>query len=450
MSSVITKIEKHSPLLHKAHIGDRLVSINGNDILDVLDYKFFSYDTRLSVTLESSEGKQRTLKIKKQEGGDLGVEFDTYLMDKARSCRNRCVFCFVDQLPKGMRKTLYFKDDDARLSFLTGNYITLTNLSDRELQRIIDLRISPINVSVHATEPELRARLLGNPNGARGYELMKKLADGGITMNCQIVCCPGLNNGAALQRSMEDLAVLYPHVNSVSIVPVGLTKFREQLAPLTPFNRRTANIAIDEINAFGEKCLETHGSRIFFPSDELYLKAGRPIPDDEYYEDYSQLENGVGMLRLLQVEFLSALHNEDIICKKTPFSIATGVSAAPFLEKLLMTAAEKYDNIKGKVYAIENDFFGHSIDVAGLVTGGDLISQLRGKPLGERLLIPQNMLRDGEGVFLDDVTLDDVERELNIHVVVVGQDGGQLFLAMAGQDDASCQPPRARCKERSQ
>ncbi len=432
MGSVITKIEKYSPLLHKAKIGDRLVSINGKEIEDVLDYKFFSYDTRLDVLLESENGQRRTVRIRKDAGADLGLEFTTYLMDKARPCRNRCVFCFVDQLPKGMRKTLYFKDDDARLSFLTGNYITLTNLSERELQRIIDLRISPINVSVHATDPELRAKLLGNPEGAKGYELIKRLAAGGITMNCQIVCCPGLNDGDALSRSMEDLAALYPQVYSVSIVPVGLTKFREHLYPLKPFDRDSANETLNRVNAFGEECLKKYGSRIFFPSDEMFLKAEREIPEDEFYENYTQLENGVGLLRLLEVEFKSALEYEDAVCDGVPFSIATGVSAAPFLEKLLMTAKQKYANIDGKVFPVINDFFGHTIDVAGLVTGRDLIAQLRDKELGRRLLIPQTMLRDGEGVFLDDVTVSDVEKELQIEVFPIGQDGGDLLLAMTG------------------
>ncbi|MFB0920240.1 MAG: DUF512 domain-containing protein [Oscillospiraceae bacterium] len=432
MGSVITKIEKYSPLLHKAKVGDRLIFINGRELEDVLDYKFFSYDSKLEVVLESVNGQRRTVKVKKDAGSDLGLEFETYLMDKARACKNRCVFCFVDQLPRNMRKTLYFKDDDSRLSFLTGNYITLTNLSERELQRIIDLRISPINVSVHATEPELRAKLLGNPEGANGYELLKRLAAGGITMNCQIVCCPGLNDGEALSRSMVDLAVLYPQVNSVSIVPVGLTKHRDHLFPLKPFDRNSAAETLDRIEAFGKVCLETHGSRIFFPSDELFLKAERPIPEDTYYEDYTQLENGVGLLRLLQEEFAFSLENETVFCDGISFSIATGVSAAPFLSKLLVTAQKKYGNIVGKVYPIKNDFFGHTIDVAGLVTGRDLINQLHGKDLGKRLLIPQVMLRDGEGVFLDDVTVSEVENELGIEVIPIGQDGGELFLAMTG------------------
>jgi len=432
MGSVITKIEKYSPLLHKVKLGDRLVSINGRPIEDVLDYKFFSYDTKLDLVVEDVGGKRRAVKVRKGAGADLGLEFETYLMDRARACKNRCLFCFVDQLPRGLRKTLYFKDDDARLSFLTGNYITLTNLSEREIERIIDLRISPINVSVHATEPELRAKLLGNPEGAKGYALIQKLAAGGITMNCQIVCCPGLNDGQALSQTMADLAVLFPQVYSVSIVPVGLTKHREHLFPLEPFERDGARETLDRINAFGDSCLVKYGSRIFFPSDELYLKAERPIPEDDYYEDYTQLENGVGLLRLMEVEFLSALENEDAVCDGVPFSIATGVSAAPFLSKLLMTAQQKYDNIIGNVYPILNDFFGHTIDVAGLITGGDLIAQLRGKTLGQRLLIPRSMLREGEGIFLDDVTLEQVEQALGLTVFPIEPDGDSLFLAMTG------------------
>jgi len=430
LSSVIKKIDKNSPLLHKAHIGDRLVSINGNEITDVLDYKYFSYENRLEVVLESPHGNLRTVKVKKHEGGELGLEFETYLMDTARACRNRCLFCFVDQLPRGMRRTLYFKDDDARLSFLTGNYITLTNLSEREIQRIIDLHISPINVSVHATEPELRAKLLGNPNGARGYELMERLASGGIVMNCQIVCCPGLNDGEALTRSMEDLEKLYPQVKTVSIVPVGLTKHREHLYPLVPFDSDGAGETIDRVEDFAKKCFEGHGSRIFFCSDEFFIKAQRPIPPDEYYEDYAQYENGVGILRLLAVEFEAAMATTDEKCAGTPFSMACGVSARPFLENLLMTANAKYAKINGKIFEVVNDFFGHTIDVTGLVTGGDLIAQLKGRVYGERLIIPDTMIRDGGDVFLDDVTTGQVEKELGVRVEVIRPDGAELFEAM--------------------
>ena len=268
----ISHIDPDSPLRHAAHPGDRLVSINGNPITDVLDYKYYAYDPQLAVCLRRPDGSEHTVHIVKPLGGELGLDFETYLMDNAHSCANHCVFCFIDQMPPGMRPTLYFKDDDARLSFLMGNYMTLTNLSEREVQRIIDLHISPINVSVHATDPELRSFLLGNPRAGKTLEIMRRFADGGITMNCQIVCCPGLNDGAQLQRTMRDLAALYPQVHSVSIVPVGLTKFREGLYPLTPFTPEHAAETLDLVNAFGDECVEKFGTRIFFCADELYLK----------------------------------------------------------------------------------------------------------------------------------------------------------------------------------
>ena len=431
MSNKIVSVDENSPARNKVRPGDELLKINGNEIVDVLDYKYFSYEPSLLLTLRAPEGGYRVVKVNKAEGQDLGLNFETYLMDQARACRNRCLFCFVDQLPRGMRRTLYFKDDDARLSFLTGNYITLTNLSERELQRIIDLKISPIHVSVHATEPEMRAKLLGNPDAARGYELMQRLAAGGIEMECQIVCCPGINDGAVLDRSMRELTALWPQVNSVSIVPVGLTKHREKLPALTPFDRPHALETVRQVEAYGDECMKRLGSRVFFCADELYLKAGLEPPPDEWYEGYPQLENGVGLLRLLTTEFTDAL-SEGAACDGKPFSIATGVAAAPFLNRLFTLAKEKCDTLQGNVFPIENDFFGHTIDVAGLVTGGDLIAQLRGKPLGDRLLIPVNMLRHGEGVFLDDVTLEDVTSALGVPVRVVRQDGRDLLAAMCG------------------
>ena len=353
-------------------------------------------------------------------------------MDKPRSCANNCVFCFIDQLPKGMRKTMYFKDDDARLSFLLGNYITLTNLSKREIERIIALHISPINVSVHTTNPELRCRMLQNPRAGESIEIMRRFAQAGIVMNCQIVCCPGLNDGEELLRSMRELEEMYPGVHSVSIVPVGLTRFREGLYPLTPFTEELAGETIDMVTAFGDECLKRHGTRIFFCGDELYIKARRELPPDEFYEEHTQLENGVGMIRLLETEFRSALMLSDAP-DGLPFSIATGVSAAPYFEKLLGMAKEKYGTINGKVYPIENDFFGRSINVTGLITGQDLIHQLRGRDLGQRLLISQNMLRREEMDFLDDVTLEQASRELGVPIYPIEQDGFALWDAMAGE-----------------
>ena len=431
MENIIKSIDHGSPLRHRAKVGDCLVSINGNRIVDVLDYKFFAYDPELAIVLRRPDGSEYQLHVRKGEGGDLGLDFESYLMDNPRSCANNCVFCFIDQLPKGMRKTMYFKDDDARLSFLLGNYITLTNLSKREIERIIALHVSPVNVSVHTTNPQLRCEMLRNPRAGESIQVMRRFAEAGIVMNCQIVCCPGLNDGAELERTMRELADMYPGVHSVSIVPVGLTRFREGLYPLTPFTPEHARETIEQITAFGDACLEKYGTRIFFCGDELYLKAGMELPDDEFYEEYTQLENGVGMLRLMETEFSSALHLSDEP-DGVPFSIATGEAAAPLFEKLLRMAGEKYDTIKGRVYPIQNDFFGHSINVTGLITGGDLINQLKGRPLGERLLISQNMLRRQEMDFLDDVTLEQASAALGLPIYPIEQDGFALWDAMSG------------------
>jgi len=433
MENIIKSIDRDSPLRRKAEIGDCLVSINGNKIIDVLDYKFFAYDRELDVVLRRADGTEYSLKVHKHEGGDLGLDFESYLMDKPRSCANNCVFCFIDQLPKGMRKTMYFKDDDARLSFLMGNYITLTNLSPREIERIIALHISPINVSVHTTNPELRCMMLRNKRAGESIDVMRRFAAAGITMNCQIVCCPGINDGEELKRSMRELADMYPAVHSVSVVPFGMTKFREGLYPIEPFTKELAEETLDMVTAFGDECLEKYGTRIFFCGDELYLKAKRPIPEDEFYEEYTQLENGVGMFRLLETEFRSALKLSAGV-DGVPFSIATGVSAAPFFRALVDMAKEKYPELDGRVYAIKNDFFGHSIDVAGLVTGGDLINQLKGKELGERLFVSQNMLRREELDFLDDVKLEEAAAALGLPIYPVEQDGFALFDAISGEE----------------
>lgn len=422
--TVIVSVDARSPAKRAGvKAGERLEEVNGHPIIDVLDYKFYTYDPVLDLTLER-DGKRRTIRVEKREGEELGLNFETYMMDAPRSCANHCVFCFVDQLPKGMRESLYFKDDDARLSFLMGNYITLTNLSDRECQRIIDLHISPINVSVHATEPELRAMLLGNKRGAQGVALMRRFAASGITMNCQIVSCPGLNDGPHLRRTMADLAEMYPGVGSVSVVPVGLTRHREGLYPLEPYTPKAAAAVVDMVEAFAEDCLKKYGTRLFWCSDEFYLQAGRDIPDDAYFEDYTQLENGVGMLRLLMTEFDSALGLQPEK-RVSRFSVACGVAAAPFLRQIVDKAAPKC-HTKGNVYPIVNRFFGETITVSGLVTGGDLMDQLAGVGLGERLLLPVNMLRHGQDVFLDDVTLAQVSARLGVRVVPVNQDGFDL------------------------
>lgn len=430
MASIIKSIDKDSPADGtKLSVGDALISINGRDISDVLDYKFYSYDEKLTIVAKSPAGKIKKVKIKKPEGMDIGIEFETYLMDKAKSCANKCLFCFVDQLPKNMRRTLYFKDDDARMSFLLGNYITLTNMSEHDADRIVEMHISPINISVHTMNPELRSFMLGNKNGGKSLDTMRRFAKAGIKMNCQIVCCPGINDGKELDYSMEELGRMYPSVNSVSIVPVGLTKHREGLYKLKPFDKEGAEAVINQVERFGDKCLEKYGTRIFFCADELYLKAGRDIPQDSYYEEYPQLENGVGMLRLLFTEFESAMRLTDKAAGE-PFTIITGVSAAPFMEKLLYMGKETFPGMTGNVIAVKNEFFGTTIDVAGLVTGQNLMDALRNNPYERRVLIPKNMLRHGEGVFLDDITTEDIEKEFNVKIIQVEQDGFELLEAM--------------------
>ena len=440
--TAIRGVDPHSPASRAGvRVGETLTHINGHPIVDVLDYKFYGYDPRVELTLKGEDGSVRTLGIRKREGEDIGLEFETYLMDKARSCANNCIFCFVDQMPPGMRPSLYFKDDDTRLSFLMGNYLTLTNLSEREIQRIIDLRISPINISVHTTDPVLRCEMLKNKFAGRAIETMRRFAQHNITMNCQIVSCPGINDGTALDRTLAELAEMFPAVNSISVVPVGVTRYREGLYPLEPYTKDRAAALIDQVEAFAEEHRQKTGTRLVWCSDELYLLAGRELPGESYFEEFTQLDNGVGMLRLLTEEFsrgLDLMEPEEMEEGTTPFSIATGVSAAPFLARLVDIARGKCGKIKGNVYPIQNDFFGRTITVAGLVTGQDLIAQLKGKELGERLLIPANMLRAGERVFLDDVTLDDVERELGVPAIPVAQDGYELLDAICG---VACPPP---------
>ncbi len=436
MSTVIASVDAGSPA-EKAGIrpGETLLKLNRHEIVDVLDYRFFCYDPVLTVELGEPDGTVRRLRVKKDEGEDLGLNFDTYLMDEPRPCSNHCVFCFVDQMPPGMRDTLYFKDDDARLSFLMGNYITLTNLTEREAQRIIDLRISPINVSVQATEPQLRRTLLGNKDADKSIEYMRAFGKAGIEMNGQIVVCPGWNDGEHLRRTIEDLMDI--GFASCSVVPVGLTKYRKGLARLHPVDAESAAAIIDTVDEYGAKCLKKYGTRMFFCADELYLKAGRPLPDEAYYEDYRQLDNGVGMLRSTMNEFLDAL--EDVGDGAVPgFTIATGVAAAPFIERLVDAAKERFPSLRGEVAAIVNDFFGHNITVSGLVTGQDIVAQLSARQtLGERVIVPANMLRHGEGVFLDDMTLEQLSEALGRPVQVSETDGYSLVDTIFQKEDAS-------------
>lgn len=425
MSTVITSIDPRSPAeLAGVRVGETLRAINGHTVVDVLDYRFYGYDSNTTLTLESG-GAERTVTIRKEEGRDLGLNFETYLIDEMHTCANHCVFCFVDQMPPNMRPSLYIKDDDERMSFLLGNYTTLTNLSEREAQRIIDLHISPINVSVHATDDALHCKMLGNKQASRSLEYMRAFGKAGIVMNGQIVVCPGWNDGEALRQTLGDLMEM--NFAACCLVPVGITKYRKGLAKLDPVTKESAGAIIDIAEEFGAKALAERGTRMFFCADELFLKAERPLPDAEYYEGYRHLENGVGLLRSLEEEFMSALKYAELEKGPTPFTIATGVAAAPFLTELLEKVKEKFPQLQGEVIAVKNDFFGHTIDVAGLVTGQDIAAQLKNKMTGKRVLIPIHMLRHGETVFLDDYTVERLSAELGVEVQVSGADGGELL-----------------------
>ncbi len=429
MSTIIASIDRHSPAERAGiQVGEQLLTINGHPIVDVLDYRFYGYDPVSHIELKTAAGDVRTVTLRKAEGQDLGLNFDTYLMDEMRSCANHCVFCFVDQMPPGMRSTLYFKDDDARLSFLLGNYITLTNLTEREAQRIIDLHISPINVSVHATDPQLHCTLLGNRDAARSLDYIKAFCKAGIVMNGQIVVCPGWNDGDHLRRTLRDLTEW--EFSSCSLVPVGITKYRRGLAKLRPVDGACAREIIAIAEEYGQENLRRFGTRRFFCADELFLRAGMELPQEAYYEGYRQIENGVGMLRSLEQEFVSALHMESHEEAPSPFTIATGTAAAPFMRSLLAQAQDWFPALRGQVVAVENDFFGHTIDVAGLLTGQDLSAQLR--RVGElgRVLLPLHMLRHGENVFLDDYTVERLSAELGCPVQIAGTDGLELLDAM--------------------
>lgn len=416
---------------HKIHAGDTLFSINGHAVADVLDYRFYLMNSVLHIMLES-EGRKRLLRIRKQEYEDIGLEFETYLMDKKHSCTNKCVFCFVDQLPKGMRESLYFKDDDSRLSFLFGNYITMTNMNDEDIDRICRMHISPINVSVHTTNPELRVRMMGNRFAGDKLRFLPKLAESGITLNTQLVLCPGWNDGPELDRSLHDLAELYPAVQSIALVPVGLTCHREGLCHLEAYTRETAAQVIQQAEAFNRKWMELGRSRLAFPADEFFLKAEKPIPEAEYYEAFDQLENGVGMLSLMWKEVIETAETLAPDDAERRLTLATGVAATPLMKNIVDFLRKKWHNLNCEVVTIENRFFGSSVTVAGLITGGDLMEQLQHRTLGQKLLIPAAMLRSEDQVCLDDVPLAQIVDTLHVPVQPVQNDGGELVHAILG------------------
>ena len=410
---------------------DMLIAINGNEIRDVLDYRFYLTECRVNITL-SREGKEYTAKIKKDEYDDIGLDFETPLMDEKQSCKNKCIFCFIDQNPEGLRESLYFKDDDSRLSFIHGNYVTLTNMTQCDVDRIIKMRMSPINISIHTTNPDLRVKMMKNRFAGQVLKYLDDFADAGLSMCGQIVLCRGVNDGEELRRSLTDLARLYPAMGSVAIVPAGLTKHREGLYPLSDFTPEEAGDIIDLINSFGDAHFEQHGTRLFYAADEFYLKAGREIPDGDYYEDYPQIENGVGMIRSLVDEFNSALLDVEGDAKRS-VSIATGSASYPMMLSLADKLQALCPSLNVNIYEITNNFFGTSITVSGLLTGRDMYDQLKDKPLGEELLIPQNCLRHGEEVFLCGMTVSQLSTALGVSVKTTGGDGFELCEAILGR-----------------
>ena len=417
------------------HGGDVLVSINQNEIRDVLDYRFYLTDTNVSVTLMRGDIPY-TVHINKGEYDDIGLEFETPLMDKKHTCQNGCVFCFIDQLPPGMRESLYFKDDDDRLSFLHGNYVTLTNLKDADIDRIIKMHISPVNVSVHTTNPDLRVKIMKNKHAGEVLSYLGRMADAGIALCTQIVLCKGLNDGAELDRTMQDLIKYHPSLRSCAIVPVGLTKYREKLYPLEAFSPEECAAVIEQVNAFGEECLQKFGTRIFYCSDEFYVRAGLPLPPEEYYEDYSQIENGVGMLTSMKSEFDFELDYLDELLDgfRAPrtVSVATGMAAHEHISSLAEELMARVDGLTVNVYPIVNNFFGPSVTVAGLLTGGDVVEQLKDRELGDELLFPAVMLRADGDVFLDDMTPAELSERLGVPVCPSENDGAKLIAALLG------------------
>ncbi|MBO5853057.1 MAG: DUF512 domain-containing protein [Clostridia bacterium] len=430
MAVKICGVEKKSPAAKKRiKAGDTLLKINGNDIVDVLDYRFYQGETELTLTFLRRE-KEKQVKIKKSEDTELGLIFDSYLMDAQHSCKNKCIFCFIDQLPKGMRDTLYFKDDDSRLSFLFGNYITLTNLTEHEVERIIKMHISPVNISVHTTNPELRCKMMNNRFAGDTLGIIKRFDDAGIRLNFQLVLVPGYNDGEELRRSLKDLSQ-YKNVECIASVPVGLTRFRDGLTKIEPFNKETAAAVIDITEEIAKENKERFGNRLVYAADEFYLKAERQMPHYLEYGDFPQLDNGVGMWSLFEKEADDALLNIDEPKTNRKISCVTGVAAYPLLKATVDKADLKWHNLECEVYPIKNNFFGDKITVAGLVTGQDIMAQLKDKDLGEELLVPSNMLRFERDLFLDDVSVEELEKALSVKVKITEPDGYSFICSLA-------------------
>ncbi len=435
----ITSVDKNSRAdKHGIIAGDILVSINGNEIADVLDYRFYLAEREVNIALLRG-GEELSVKIKKGEYDDIGLDFETPLMDKKHSCKNGCIFCFIDQNPEGLRDSLYFKDDDSRLSFIHGNYITLTNMTEKDVARIVKMRFSPLNISIHTTNPELRVKMMKNRHSGEVLRYLDDFKAAGLNMCGQIVLCRGINDGEELKRSLTDLEKYYPELTSVAVVPAGLTKFRDKLFPLTDFTPEEASDIIDLINGFGEENLKNHGSRIVFAADEFYLKAKRPIPDADYYEDYPQIENGVGLLRSFADEFGLAFEDIEEINSALDgresvreVSVATGVASYEMISAMAEKIMQNCPKMKIKVYKIVNNFYGESITVAGLLTGKDIYEQLKSMPLGEELFIPATALRAGEDDFLCGMTRRELAEKLGVKITPAPQDGYEFLELVTG------------------
>lgn len=434
MAVTVKGVEKRSPAKRAGiKANDILVAINGNEIVDVLDYRFYQNEKNPSIEV-IRKGKNHIVKVKKEEEQELGLEFSDYLMDNQRSCKNNCIFCFIDQLPKNMRETLYFKDDDSRLSFLFGNYITLTNLTEHEISRIIKLHISPVNISVHTTNPELRCKMMNNRFAGETLSIIKRFDDAGIKMNFQLVLVPGYNDGEELERSLKELSG-YKNALSIASVPVGLTQFRDGLVQIEPFNKESASEVIKITEKIAAQNLQSRGERLVFAADEFYLKAEHPFLSAEDYGEYNQLDNGVGMWSLFEKEANDALQELSNPEKKRRVTVVTGVAAYPLLKSVVDKAGFKWHNLDADVQAITNRFFGEKITVAGLVTGSDIIAQLKGKNIAQEILIPSTMLRFERDLFLDDVSVEDVEKALGVKVTVTEVGGYDFVAALRGGED---------------
>ena len=434
MKNIITKVIKNGIAEEVGiEVSDILLSINGNKINDIIDYKFLSADEEIILEVEKADGEVWEIEIEKEYGEDLGIEFGGGIMDKAKSCSNKCIFCFIDQLPKGMRESLYFKDDDSRLSFLQGNFVTLTNMKDEDIDRIIQYHISPINVSVHTTNPELRVQMLNNRFAGKVFDRMKKLSDAGIVMNAQIVSVPGINNGEELERTIRDLYTLYPQVSDVAVVPIGITKFRQGLKQVNTYTKEQSIEEIERVKKLQYIYMQEVGKSFVRLSDEFYLVADKQIPNQEFYDDYNQIEDGIGMVRCFRDAIDNTLDGLDLNTRGS-FSIVTGELAYPELLEASVKIKERNPNMQLDVYKIKNNYFGETITIAGLLTGTDIIDQMKGTINSKYLLLSNNMFRKGyeltdsnEQIMLDDTKIKDIESALNVKVIVVDYTGEDLI-----------------------